>query len=301
MNNDFSDIRFSVDGSEKLGYWIESKTDSVSAKVWVKIPSIPANSSVSLGIYYGNSSATAQSAISNVFIREISNLKGFWNMDESIGNSVGDYSGYSNNGTAYGATTIDGKFDKARLFDGQNDYITGPSTGFPSGTTARSLTYWAKPTANTGNYQIVFHYGPITAQQGWGSGITASDQKWYVSQIGLDTRANSIDWGNWVFIAITQNDSGGYIIYQNGIQIATGTMATNTVLSNFLIGQHSSNYWFSGVIDDLAFYDKVLNVQEITDIYNNRTYAIPSHTGNSLVRKYSEAEPSYVIGQEEMN
>jgi len=53
-NSDGSDIRF-YDGNNFLNYWIE-EWDSASqeAKVWIKIPSIPANSSTSFCMYYGN-------------------------------------------------------------------------------------------------------------------------------------------------------------------------------------------------------------------------------------------------------
>jgi len=53
-NEDGSDIRF-YDGSNFLNYWIE-KWDSANqeAKIWVKVPSIPASSSTSFYMYYGN-------------------------------------------------------------------------------------------------------------------------------------------------------------------------------------------------------------------------------------------------------
>jgi len=62
-NPDGSDIRFTdSDGTTLLSYWIE-KWDSVNeeAVVWVKVPSIPANGSATIYMYYGNSSATDES------------------------------------------------------------------------------------------------------------------------------------------------------------------------------------------------------------------------------------------------
>ena len=49
------DIRFADTDGNLLSYWIE-EWDSVNkkAKVWVKVPSIPANSSVEIWMYYGN-------------------------------------------------------------------------------------------------------------------------------------------------------------------------------------------------------------------------------------------------------
>ena len=40
MQSDFDDLRFTDENGILLSYWIESKTDSHSAKVWVKVPEI---------------------------------------------------------------------------------------------------------------------------------------------------------------------------------------------------------------------------------------------------------------------
>ncbi|RLG66798.1 hypothetical protein DRN89_00090, partial [archaeon] len=56
------DIRFADTDGNLLSYWIE-EWDSVNkkAKVWVKVPSIPANSSVEIWMYYGNPKLTSAS------------------------------------------------------------------------------------------------------------------------------------------------------------------------------------------------------------------------------------------------
>jgi len=56
---DYDDIRFTDTSGTVLSYWIES-SDSSSATIWVKFPSIPAGSSTWY-LYYGNASATAVS------------------------------------------------------------------------------------------------------------------------------------------------------------------------------------------------------------------------------------------------
>ena len=66
-NEDGSDIRF-YDGSNLLNYWIE-KWNSVSqeAKIWVKVPNISANGTISFYMYYGNSNVASASNAENVF------------------------------------------------------------------------------------------------------------------------------------------------------------------------------------------------------------------------------------------
>jgi len=60
-NSDGSDIRFTdSDKTTLLSYWIESY-DSVgqTAKIWVKVPSIPASSTKDIWMYYGNAGAVS--------------------------------------------------------------------------------------------------------------------------------------------------------------------------------------------------------------------------------------------------
>lgn len=66
MRTDFGDIRFvsydsTTNTQNELSYWIQEKTDGVSAKVWIKIPLIRAQSSGQVYMYYGNSQVTATS------------------------------------------------------------------------------------------------------------------------------------------------------------------------------------------------------------------------------------------------
>ncbi len=70
MNNDCSDIRFTEsDGITELSYWIEDGTcNTATTKIWVKVPSIPAASTYTIQMWYGNPSATSASSIDNTFI-----------------------------------------------------------------------------------------------------------------------------------------------------------------------------------------------------------------------------------------
>ena len=65
-NTDFSDIRFTNATGTTLPYWIEAKTDSSYADVWVKVDSITTTSGFYL--FYGNAAATSESSGTNTFI-----------------------------------------------------------------------------------------------------------------------------------------------------------------------------------------------------------------------------------------
>ena len=59
VKNDGSDIRFTDENGNLLSYWIEEwDYANCHAIIWVKIPSIPASSSITIYMYYGNPSAS---------------------------------------------------------------------------------------------------------------------------------------------------------------------------------------------------------------------------------------------------
>jgi hypothetical protein len=62
MRSDCGDIRFTdSDGTTLLNYWLESGCNTASTRIWVKVPNIPANSSKTIYVYYGNQNATSVS------------------------------------------------------------------------------------------------------------------------------------------------------------------------------------------------------------------------------------------------
>lgn len=74
MKADGSDIRFILDDNTMLNYWIdpgiqnEYGMNDDSTHIWVKIPQISGNSSITINMLYGNQTASAQSNISTAFI-----------------------------------------------------------------------------------------------------------------------------------------------------------------------------------------------------------------------------------------
>jgi len=88
MRSDCGDVRFKdSDAQTQLSYWIESGCNSANTRIWVKVPTIPASSTKTIYVYYGNPSATSQSNGSSTFLAF--NLK--W--DGPIGGrtSIGGY------------------------------------------------------------------------------------------------------------------------------------------------------------------------------------------------------------------
>ncbi len=68
VNGDGSDIRFTDIFGNLLSYWIEEWSYGSGAKIWVKVPTIPAGGTATVYMYYGNSTASSASSGVSTFI-----------------------------------------------------------------------------------------------------------------------------------------------------------------------------------------------------------------------------------------
>jgi hypothetical protein len=92
IRSDLGDLRFNDSSENALSYWIENAAAS-AARIWVKVPSIPASpSTTTIYMYYGNPSATSQSNGGNTFVMfqdfEGTSLPSGWVDDNGISGTV---------------------------------------------------------------------------------------------------------------------------------------------------------------------------------------------------------------------
>jgi len=77
MRSDCGDIMFTdSDGVSLLNCWIESGINTTNTKIWVKVPNIPANSTKTIYLYYGSTTATSLSDSAAVFGKSIASYYG---------------------------------------------------------------------------------------------------------------------------------------------------------------------------------------------------------------------------------
>jgi N-acetylneuraminic acid mutarotase len=68
MKSNFDDLRFtSGDGTTLIPFWVETYTPSASAIVWVKVPSVAAQTVTTIYMYYGNPDADSASSGKSTF------------------------------------------------------------------------------------------------------------------------------------------------------------------------------------------------------------------------------------------
>lgn len=314
MNSDFSDLRFTNSTGSELSYWIQSYTASTSAKVWVKVPRIPASGTETIYVYYGNSTATTTSNVDNTFIRVIDGIApvgyGAWNLDEGTGTAVADSSGRANTGTASGGPTwVNGKFGKALSFDGTDDYVYTAKQFTPAGTIPYSISVWFRATVADGNMMVTFETyqtGTTCSQHSnkmWiGTGSKLYFGVWTTADRSIAT-AGAVTDGNWhhavgtynataqtTYLYVDGNFNGSYALGANA-QAVLGYWKIGAYCGGWATGG-SVNGYFNGTVDELMIYNKTLTSAEISDIYNNYAYTTTNYPGRALVRKYASPEPS---------
>jgi uncharacterized repeat protein (TIGR01451 family) len=105
MQPNYEDLRFIDSDGNELSYWIEDDTAD-PATVWVKVPSIPASSTTTICMYYGNPSASSASNGVNTF---------------EFFDDFDSYSGWSGDTTEFAIT----------MLNSENVLYTDGASGYP--------------------------------------------------------------------------------------------------------------------------------------------------------------------------
>jgi len=301
------DIRFTDEEGNLLDYWIE-EWDAVNetAKVWVKVPLIPANGTTNLYMYYGNPSASSESDGEATFIRVIDGVVGSWHFDEGSGDIAYDSSGNDNDGTIYGATWADGKFKKALSFDGSDDYVDCGNDDSLNITEELTIETWVNRGTITGttfryivgkgtdyiNEPYILEYDPANGYLRFG---IYDGTSYHEVTTGLAE-------GEWAHL-VGVFDGTSVKLYVNGIKKAETSFSQTTIdiqgHSVTIGGCDGGGRYFTGLIDEVRIYNKAVSEEEISDLYNNYGYTTENYPGKVLVRKYTISEPSVSVGAEE--
>lgn len=193
----FDDIRF-VDTSAgtELPYWIESKTDSVSAVVWVKT-----GMNNSIYLYYGNSTATSSSNGSAVF------------------DFFDDFSGTTLNTTRWTATGSASISNGALRIDTGSVYTLAPILSNPQGKIFEMKSQWLTGAGTNSGLNIA------NAQSTLANNAGSNALAYFVTDSG--TTANLLS-----FAANGTTASYNVVTGSLSATVSTGTALYNPFVSN---------------------------------------------------------------------
>jgi hypothetical protein len=229
-------------------------------------------------------------------------LIGWWKFDEGSGTNVSDSSGNGNNGILMGNPTwVTGIVGTALSFNGNGQIVAILNTNLTEGLTNFSVTFWLSGTdfqqgdSASGNSQASFfakiqNVGGTIDGQGWG-GFNDSDGtsvRGYVQDVNNavfedpDITLPSTD-GNWHFVVMEYNFPYNYpegpppvvtyfdlTTYGNGYEEDGGPVSAIGNADMLTIGGDLEGNDMSGSIDDFRVYNRLLTLQEMTNIFQWR-------------------------------
>jgi hypothetical protein len=204
----------------------------------------------------------------------------YWSFDEAEGDIAHDDVG-ENHGTVYGATWTDGKVNGALGFDGIDDRVKLPESTI-SGTTL-SICLWVK-TSDTyfalisganqtydnelllslhssaeGRLSMLYHDNQgIRGDRYYRTNVTFNDEQWHMLTIVIEADGSMVYLDG---VLEEDNDYGsgdGFMI--EGLWIG-GEQDT-------VDGGWQTIQQYSGLVDELAIFDRVLTSEEIEQFYN---------------------------------
>jgi Concanavalin A-like lectin/glucanases superfamily len=196
-----------------------------------------------------------------------------------LNGTANDESGFGNNGTVFGATLTADRFGVAGMayyFNGTSgytsgDYISANVPNLPTGSSARTVSLWAKP-------------NPVNPYQGttllfWGT--NQNDEAFQVLNISSPYQWEGGGWGggnsvntgvlvdtNWHFV-VQSYDGTNMSMWIDATNYGTASIPISTPLSPLLIGTGIELDYFTGAINEVRIYNRVLSSNEISELYQS--------------------------------
>lgn len=207
-----------------------------------------------------------------------------WHFDEGGGDTVYD-SSCNNEGIIHGATWTEGISGYALSFDGNNDYVEVPDDPALQIEGDLTIELWTLPgeTQDSGFLPLVAKNRP--GNTGYGYGIWMIPDNTFYATIGhsigpeklvfLNTPLTS---GEWNHVVVINDDENQNMIYINGVlaNVTDDPTGLKADTYPFVIGgdSHSSRKSFTGIIDEVCIYDRVLTESEIQSHYTEDKMAV---------------------------
>jgi uncharacterized delta-60 repeat protein len=171
-----------------------------------------------------------------------------------------------NSGTLTNGPTYSSTSGGSIVFDGTNANVSIGTNGFSFGSSAGTLSAWAKTRDRTSTGTIV-SYGNAATNGARFLGVGQSN--FYFSGYGTSISASGISTDTW-FNMVGVYDGTNASMYINGALVAGPTSRSwTTVASNAGIGKNVSNneYW-KGDVAQVQIYNRALSAAEIQQNYN---------------------------------
>jgi len=279
---DGTDIVFMAsDGVTKLDHELEFYAPTTGQVIaWIRIPTLSASVDTVIYVEYGSASAIDQQNKNGAWN---ANYKGVWHL--ASGSTLSTYDSTINGlfGTNNNVTSTSGQIDGAGEFS--SAYLSTHDTGFPSGTTARTIEAWVNA-ADFSAVRGVWDFGTTgTTGEKQALRFTAANTlQWVGSNADINV-SYSFSTGTWYHLACVFDGSNAQV-YVNGVgQGLVAEPLWNTVLTGtFLIGEDSLGPDpFVGAIDEVRASNVALSSSWIATEFANQSAPATFVSLNSTV------------------
>lgn len=207
----------------------------------------------------------------------------YWRFEEGSGTVAEDLAG-GNDGAINGPIRVSGKVGEALEFDGSSNYVDVSDDATLGLSANFTLEAWVYPKGYLPEtaHVIVGKWQDTGEKRSYLMYVYYYSESWVrltcaVSGDGSWNEANKVQ-GNinlpvdsWYHVACTHSDDGTLTIYLNGSrENATTGVASQLSQNNasLRIGNYECGYYFNGIIDETAIYNRVLPAEEIEEHYN---------------------------------
>lgn len=210
-------------------------------------------------------------------------LVNYWNLAGDATDSVG-----GNDGVVNGPTTIDGDFGDALSFDEVDDFVQIPDVTY---TDEFTLSFKFRVDSNTGDgYQYLYSHGAVATQNSLniyiGDDSALAERNLFVTALvdsndsvmkfdDLSFDARPFVDGNWHTYTLSLSDSGGAVVYIDGVEMVTsnhGTTGTLDPTGDLILGYRSdnpTNRFYGGDLDTLQLFDRSLDSTEVAALHTD--------------------------------
>lgn len=258
---DGDDIRFTDSSGADLSYEVEQWDTNGNSFIWVKVPTVDANSDTSfVYLYYGNASATNHLSASGVWK---SDYRGVYHLNQSSGTTVIDSTSNAKNGTKSGAgqpAGATGEIGIGQFFGGGSKISLPSMSANLAGGGQNTISFWMD--LQGPGEQAVFawgnaYYDLITVNTGAGGpsqrcfGFNTGAGDCYGTEIGQAT-------GGWKYITAVFNNGSVNLnkLYVDGQQLTLSQMRGSAAYKSVTndagnIGDlNGAGYYFVGNLDE---------------------------------------------------
>lgn len=206
------------------------------------------------------------------------NLVGYWRFDEGSSTTVADFSSSGNNGTFNGTWTR-GRYGSAGQFvAASSQKVTiGNKAALDMGTSNFSVALWARVDATAA--MIIAGKYDYTGGKGYFVATDATGH-WYGKVRDASTNVSvlggTVNDGKWHLLVMTVDRSdgnNGLKLYIDGAYSTSGRQGGGTIdnTASFYIGCREGEYYFTGCVDDLRVWKRILSAEEVKRAWEQST------------------------------